>query len=305
MFGKTYHNLNVIEVSKVRLIQNYRDLVKKYHMPVAPVLKSNAYGHNAVLVAKILEQEAPPFICVDSLYEAYQLLKARIKSQILIMGFTPAENLGVKPLPFAYAVYTTEMIDAIKKYQPQAPIHIFVDTGMHREGVLLKDLPAFVKKCEGLNIEGLMTHFAIKGDKIQMENLKKAQEIISPKWVHGINAMRIGIDLYPGVLTFKSTIVQIKNLEPGDKVGYDFTYTAKKKMKIGIVSAGYNDGVDRKLSNISPFVGRISMNICAVDMAKFPKAKVGDQIILPIKNGILFPYETLIHLNATTKREAV
>lgn len=302
MFGRKYHNLNVIEISSTKLLQNYHDLTKKYGVPVAPVLKSNAYGHDITLVGKILDAVRAPFFCVDSLFEAYKLQKAGIKTPVLVMGYIHPESLEVKKLPFSFAVFTAEMLNAVRKYQPQAPVHIFVDTGMHREGVLLKDLAAFVKKAQGLNIEGLMTHLATYKNKGQLENFKKAQEIIAPKWIHPGNVWRLGLELYKDVLSFKATIVQIKTLVKGDKVGYDFTFTAKKKMKIGIVAAGYNDGVDRKLSNISPFVGRISMNISAVDMAKFPGAKAGDQIILPIKNKLLFSYETLVHLNPMTKR---
>lgn len=296
MFSRQYHNLNVIEISSQKLIQNYHNLEKKYHAQIAPVLKSNAYGCDIILVAKILEKENPPFFCVDSLYEAYQLQKSGIKTKILIMGYTAPENLRHKKLPFSFAVSTLDTLKTLQIYQPQAPIHIFVDTGMHREGFLLKDLP------KDLKVQGLMTHLATYKNKTQLENFKKAQKIISAKYIHPGNVWRIGLELYKDVLTFKATIVQIKNIEKGDKVGYDFTFKAPHKMKIGIVSAGYNDGVDHKLSNIYPFVGRISMNMCTLNMAKFPGAKVGDKIVLPIQNKLLFPYETLVHLNQTTKR---
>jgi alanine racemase len=150
-----------------------------------------------------------------------------------------------------------------------------------------------------------MTHLATYKNVQQLKNFQAAQKILSPKYIHPGNIWRVGLELYENVLTFKATIVQIKDLEKGEKVGYDFIFTAPRKMKIGVVSAGYHDGVDRKLSNISPFVGRVSMNICAVDMSKFLGKKEGDQIILPIKNEILFPYETFIHLNPVTKRVVV
>lgn len=61
------------------------------------------------------------------------------------MGYINPENLKVKKLPFSYAVYNLEMIKTILKYQPEAGIHIFVDTGMHREGIRVDDLTNFIK----------------------------------------------------------------------------------------------------------------------------------------------------------------
>ena len=299
MFRRKYHNLNVIEISSQQLVDNYKNLQKKYGTQIAPVLKSNPYGHGITLIAKILDDKNCPFFCVDSLFEAYQLQKAGIKTKILVMGYIHPDSLKTKKLPFSFAVSTLQTLRTLQTFQSQAPIHLFVDTGMHREGFLLKDLPNIE------NVEGLMTHLATYKNQMQLNNFKKVQEKISAKYVHPGNVWRVGLELYKDVLTFKATIAQIKELQKGDKVGYDFTFTTPKKMKIGIVSAGYHDGVDRKLSNISPFVGRVSMNICAVDMSKFLGKKEGDQIILPIKNEILFPYETFIHLNPVTKRVVV
>ena len=257
------------------------------------------------MVGKILDELGAPFFCVDSLFEAYELYKAKIKTPILIMGATAPENLKVKKLPFSFAVFTNDMVDAIKIFQPHAPIHIFVDTGMHREGVPLEELPKFLAKCQGLKIEGLMTHLATIKNKVQLKKFTEVQKVISPKFIHPGNVWRLGRELYNDVLTFKATVTQIKELKKGDKVGYDFTFSANKKMRVAVVSAGYNDGVDRRLSNNPPFVGRISMNMCVVDLAKFPRAKVGDKIVLPINFQKLFPLEVLVHLNPTIKRVVV
>jgi len=198
MFRKDYyHALNRIEISASSLLHNYQYLTEKTGQKIFPVLKSNAYGHECVKAAQILDQVKAPFFCVDSIYEAYQLLKARITTPILIMGYIHPDNLSLKKLPFAYAVYDSEMLKAISKYQPHAGIHLFVDTGMHREGVPLNNLALFVRNCKNLNlkIEGLMSHLAMadkpkdKDTKIQVENFKKVQEILAqekifPKWLH-------------------------------------------------------------------------------------------------------------------------
>ena len=199
IFKKEYKSLNFIEISKANLIHNYNYLSSlNRKIKIAPVIKSNGYGHGIVNIAKILAPQNPPFFCVDSLFEAYELLKANIKTPILITGYTNPENLKVKKLPFSFAVFTQDLLRAINDYQLQSRIHIFVDTGMRREGVRVEELPEFLdalKQFPNLKIEGVMSHLAStngKGDPVfqnQIRNFKKALEIfrnykIKPKWIH-------------------------------------------------------------------------------------------------------------------------
>lgn len=201
LFKGEYQTLNRIAVSKKNLLENFKYLSKlNPKLKIAPVVKSNGYGHGILEVAQILSSSSikPPFICVDSLFEAYQLLKSNIQTPILIMGFTDPENLKVKKLPFSYAVYNLELAKVLDDYQQGCEVHVFVDTGMGREGVPLEQLPQFLLECKRLKnikIEGLMSHLASsqgKNDKLflnQIKNFKKAQSIckkmdVKPKWLH-------------------------------------------------------------------------------------------------------------------------
>jgi alanine racemase len=211
-FRKHYQTLNTIEISRGALLGNYKYLSGiSDHMMVAPVLKSNAYGHGLVTVAKILDSAGAPFFCVDSLYEAYELMKNRIRTPVLIMGYIHPDNLKVKKLPFSYAVYDRQMVAAISKYQLYSKIHIFVDTGMHREGVAIRDLPDFLDYClsfKNIEIEGLMSHFGASEEfdnsftQKQIVNFGKAREMfwkagIKPKWIHISNSSGIlNLDRY-------------------------------------------------------------------------------------------------------------
>ena len=203
LLGHRYEALNRLEISRANLTKNYRYLSSlSRKIKVAPVLKSNGYGHGLVEVAKILDPLNPPFFCVDSIYEAYKLLKAGIKSKILIMGYINPKNLAVKPLPFSYVVYDAKQLKEVLKYQPKAGIHIFVDTGMHREGAVLSDLSGFVKSIpkKGLkNIEGIMSHFAAADyperieTKQQVKDFKKVISVLEkndifPRFRHVANS---------------------------------------------------------------------------------------------------------------------
>lgn len=366
ILGRNYQPLNLVEISRENIKSNYQyfSAVNK-NIKIAPVLKSNAYGHGIGIVGKEFDSLNAPFICVDSLYEAYELLKIKVKTPILIMGFVNPKSLNTKKLPFSFAVYNKELLDAVNKFQSHAKIHIFADTGMHREGVRLEDLPRFLSYVQtktDLEVEGLMSHFAM-GDDIKNEDTKKQVEMfnlakqilfdhdIRPKWIHiansagllnsreyknklgnmarvgkssyGIDPRRINKDLKP-VLTLKTQIAQIKDLKKREKVGYDFTYTAEKDMKMAIIPIGYFEGVDRKLSSkgyvliknkYAKIIGRVSMNISIIDVTNIKNVKVGQEVIVysndpSAKNSIqnsakicnTIPYELLVHIGSSTKR---
>jgi alanine racemase len=184
-----------------------------------------------------------------------------------------------------------------------------------------------------------------------MDMLKKLG--VSPQFVHianssGIlnskkltrlgNTARAGIALYgidpmfhnnklKPVLSFKTKIAQIKEIKKGEFVGYNFTFKAKNDMRLAILPAGYNDGIDRKLSNkgivkvrgvVCPIVGVVSMNITTIDISKVVKAKEEEEVLVysskrednnsianVVKLTNTLPYELLVHLNETTKRIVV
>ncbi len=200
-----YKTLNIITISKAAILHNssvLSDLNPK--LQIAPVLKSNAYGHGIVEIAQILSGHPKgvrtniPFLCVDSLYEAYQIMKAGVKTPVLIMGYTDPENFRVKKLPFQYAVYDLKTAEILNKYQKGSSIHIFVDTGMNREGIKLEDLSKFIralKQLKNLKVVGLMSHLASAisiHDQLmiqQLKNFKQAKQIVEKesldiKWFH-------------------------------------------------------------------------------------------------------------------------
>lgn len=126
------------------------------------------------------------------------------------------------------------------------------------------------------------------------------------------NLVRVGISLYglwpsketkisaqnslelKPVLSWKTKIVQIKEVGKGESVGYGRTWWAARKTKIAILPVGYWDGYDRKLSNsgrvlihgqFAQVVGRICMNITMVDVTDIPKVKLEDEVVLLGEQG--------------------
>lgn len=135
------------------------------------VVKANAYGHGAVPVAKKLEQLGADCLAVACLAEACELREAGIRMPILILGATPPEFAReVVSGDFTQAVFTAELARALSEAAQQlgktARIHIKLDTGMSRLGLLAHDPVAAAAEVAQLcalpylEHEGIFTHFA-------------------------------------------------------------------------------------------------------------------------------------------------
>lgn len=161
-----------IEISRSRLLHNlaeFRKLAPKDPATgmgmVAPVLKSNAYGHGFQEVASILRHERHiPFIVVDSYFEALALRSYGVRTQILIIGYTRPEIILTSHLfNTVFTVGSIETLEHLESTTRKIPIHLKIDTGMHRQGIL----PSEVEHASDLLSEnplivlkGLCSHLA-------------------------------------------------------------------------------------------------------------------------------------------------
>jgi alanine racemase len=101
------------------------------------------------------------------------------------------------------------------------------------------------------------------------------------------------LDLQPA-LSYRSEIVAVRTIAAGASVGYGGTFHAPRDMRIGVVPAGYADGVPRALSNrgafavdgaLCPIVGRVAMNMTEIDLSGAPGARVGSRVTLIGQDG--------------------
>lgn len=193
-----YQVLNEITISRSALINNYHYFANLHpNSLVAPVIKANAYGHGLIQTASIISSSlsSVPFVCVDSLYEAYELTKNKFVLPILIMGYTNPKNYQVrKKLPYYFGVSDLLSLDSLGKYQKHAIIHLELDTGMSRLGFTSVDLPhvlTLLNKYPHLRVEGLYSHFAVSDDpnkltytKSQINSFKVLATFLSNHGVH-------------------------------------------------------------------------------------------------------------------------
>ncbi|MGN1196014.1 MAG: alanine racemase [Acetatifactor sp.] len=97
-------------------------------------------------------------------------------------------------------------------------------------------------------------------------------------------------------MTWKSVVSMVKNVHPGETIGYGRTFMVKKEMKVATVTTGYADGLNRLLSNKgfvmingckAPIVGRICMDQTLVDVTEIPEVNMGDEVVIIGENGDL------------------
>jgi len=269
---------------------------------IAVVLKDNAYGHGAKIIAEELQQYGIKQAVVRLEREALEI--AEFFDHVLILADFPS-----KPMPtFSYAINT---LDSIHSFPRGTKVELKIDTGMHRHGIATDDLEYAFKTMsqQGLECIGVMSHYKSADTlgsewfwqrKIFDELKEKAMQLAKG---HGWNLrfhisnsagtfrssqctddlVRIGIALY-GCLQMDVTLMQpawkpvlslfgeriaTRKLKAGQRVGYNGIYEASEDEVVSTYDLGYANGLDRLASNrySTPdgiaLRGRISMDSAA------------------------------------------
>ena len=159
-----------IEVSRSALVHNIRE----FRRIIGPqrlflgVVKANAYGHGLLETGRIAVAEGVDWLGVNSVEEGAALREAGIDAPVLVLGYTPLGSLEeAVALDLRLTVYNRESIKSLAalaaRSRKTVRLHVKVETGTWRQGVVPKDLAGFVRdirKHQGLVIEGLSSHFA-------------------------------------------------------------------------------------------------------------------------------------------------
>lgn len=158
-----------VEISKDALVSNAKIFKRRAGASVAvmAVVKSNAYGHGLIEVAKTVQSHLDWF-GVDNVDEGLALRKAGIKKPILILGFTPSWRMQEAiRAGLRMTVSTHEQVRAAKsastKVAKRGYLHVKAETGTTRQGAELRELPDIaqtIKNAKHLVLEGLSTHYA-------------------------------------------------------------------------------------------------------------------------------------------------
>jgi len=309
-----------------------RGLVPKTTKVMA-VVKANAYGHGLVPMARELEAIGTDWLGVANVAEGSWLREAGIRLPILLLSATlpdeMEEALRKKLTPVVSYLSEARRLDRIaSRLGRKAEVHFKVDTGMGRLGcwhaVAGRELAA-IRKLRNVEVMGICTHFASADDNAGMTH--DQWKAISPLFAenedllrhaanspavtrrYGFNAdmVRLGLALY-GVapnpddqglglrplLTWKSRVTILHELERGRTVSYGGTYRVPSRQKQAVVAMGYGDGYFRLHSNASsmlvrgkrcPIRGRVTMDQVMLDVTGVPGCRVGDEVVALGKQG--------------------
>ena len=325
-------------------LKNNFDIIRKKagNTKITAVVKADAYGHGAKIIAPVLETLGADAFAVSNIEEAVELRSCKITKPILILGYTPTDHCdALIENDISQCVYSLDYAKELSKAAcglgKTLKIHLKLDSGMGRIGFDCRNeslsglddayaaatLPCF-------DCEGIFTHFAVSDRTPDSEDgftneqyvrFIKAVGILkskglNPKVVHCSNSaaicrdfdkkldmVRPGIIIYGlspepklknignfiPVMTLKSTVSMVKEINEGETVSYGRTFTADRKMRLATVAIGYADGYPRQLSNKgsvlingkrAKITGRICMDQMLVDVSDIEDVHIGTEVTL-------------------------
>ncbi|MBR5935881.1 MAG: bifunctional UDP-N-acetylmuramoyl-tripeptide:D-alanyl-D-alanine ligase/alanine racemase [Bacteroidaceae bacterium] len=355
----------ILEVNLQAIADNlnrYRGMLKP-ETKIVCMVKASAYGSGAIEVAKTLQDRKVDYLAVAVADEGAELRKAGITTSIMVMN-PERTSFGTlfdyKLEPEVYSFHLLDMIIRAAEHNgvTNFPIHIKVDTGMHRLGFAPGDIPELVHRLQRQTAVipcSVFSHFVGSDSsdfddfsKLQIERFKEAADTLQAAFKHHIirhicnsagierfpdvhyDMVRLGLGLYginpldnqplETVCTLKTTILQIRELEKGETVGYSRKGKITRHSRIAAIPIGYADGLDRHLGNGKAYclvngqkawyVGNICMDVCMIDVTDID-CQEGDSVEifgpnLPVHvlSDILgtIPYEIISTVSIRVKR---
>jgi len=284
----------VLDIDLDAIVHNYNFYRSRLNPKTKMIcmVKADGYGTGSAEVAKTLQYHKCDYLAVAVAEEGVFLRKQGIKVPIIVLnsevgGFEELAMYSLEP-----EVYNFRILDAfIKEAKLQGitnyPIHIKIDTGMHRLGFTEGDIPELMERIKlqtGVRIQSVFSHLAASEswnfDDFTTEQIKTFKKIAKeveqnchfPVMKHILNSagierfpeeqmdmVRLGISLYGvsasglsglrNVCTLKTTILQIKHIKAGETVGYGRKGHFDNDATIATIRIGYADGISRQFGN--------------------------------------------------------
>ena len=288
----------VLEINLNAIVHNLNYFRSKINpdTKIMAMVKAFSYGSGSFEIANILQFHRVGFLAVAYADEGIELRKAGITMPIMVMNpeeqsYDAMIQYNLEPEIYSFRVLSL-FEETIKRSEHNLaqpiPIHIKLDTGMHRLGFNedeVNELIVRIKNNKYLKIKSVFSHLAAADEaehddftKLQIKKFDEMSEKIMghftyPIMKHILNSagisrfaeaqydmVRLGIGLYgigtnaseqaqlQNVSTLKTSISQIKNIPANETIGYSRKGLALRDMQIATVPIGYADGLSRKLS---------------------------------------------------------
>lgn len=284
----------VLEINLTALTDNvryFRSLIG-LDTKLTCMVKAFAYGTGSVEVSRALQRcGMVDYLAVAVADEGVELRRAGITLPIIVMDpETDALDLmmenNLEPNVYSFAVLEDLLEAAEKKGLEHYPVHVKIDSGMHRLGFYREDIPILAERLAGqhaLRVKSVFSHLAgsdeVQFDAFTLDQIHYFSDCAAALqqglgydvWRHILNSAgierftdykfemcRLGIGLYGfsfagaklrHVCELKTTILSVKTVPAGETIGYGRHTTLSEDRRIAVIPIGYADGFDRRFSN--------------------------------------------------------
>lgn len=291
---KTHETVLEINLNAISHNLNFFKSKLKPQTKLMVMVKAFGYGSGGFEIAKLLEYHKADYLGVAFADEGIALKSAGITLPIMVLNpentsFSAIIEHNLEPEIYSIKGLRAFLKIAEQKNLEQFPVHIKLDTGMHRLGFQENDLDeliATLKNTPSIKVKSILSHMATSDDLTHHEfaksqialfeklSTKLMQELSINPIRHILNTsgisnypeaqydmVRLGIGLYgvsndpsetkylENVGTLKSIISQIRTIQSGESVGYGRRFMASKETKIATIPIGYADGIPRSWGN--------------------------------------------------------
>ncbi len=294
----------VLEINLTALIHN----LKTYQQELKPgvklmaMVKAFSYGSGSFEIANLLQFHKVDYLAVAYADEGVELRRAGITLPIMVMNaeestFDMLVQFNLEPELYSFGIFTAFENYLLQSGITNYPVHIKLDTGMHRLGFEASEIKALGKRLSTSNqfkIQSVFSHLAASENKVHDDFTNSQSELflkgcaviqknISYSFIKHIantsaihrhkdlqfDMVRLGIGLYGvdsnlgiqqqlrNVSTLKTTVAQIKKVKAGESIGYSRSGIAERDSIIATVRIGYADGYPRSLGN---GMGKMNVN---------------------------------------------
>ena len=302
------------------LVSNWRALDAKTasHVETAAVVKADGYGIGAGRAARTLLAAG-----VNQFFVAFAEEGAALRHAIgdgpqinVFAGHMAGDTDMIGDLNLTPMINSLNQLTRHLESLPGRPFGIQLDTGMNRLGMEAAEWLALRDLVMSANPALIMSHLACADEpdhpmnEMQLSVFRQLTDgldvprslsatggiLLGPEFHFDLT--RPGIGLYGGlpfeqaapVVTLSLPVIQIRDLEEGETVGYGNSWRANGPARIATLAAGYADGILRAISNnamlfhgrtVCPLVGRVSMDLISVDVTHLPEDPASLDLICP------------------------
>lgn len=296
---KTHETVLEINLSAIGHNLNFYRSKLKPETKLMVMVKAFSYGNGGFEISKLLEHHKTDYLGVAFADEGIALKNAGINLPIMVLNPENTSFAAIIQHRLEPEIYSIKGLNAFLKIAAQKklqnyPIHIKLDTGMHRLGFQennLEELIFTLKENTSVQVKSILSHMATSDDSdhkafalSQIElfeelssklmkslTIEPIRHILNTSGIENFpqaqyDMVRLGIGLYgisndpqeqkflENVGTLKSVISQLRTIPAGDSVGYGRRFMAEKPTKVATIPIGYADGISRHWGNKIGFV---------------------------------------------------